>query len=82
MNNFPGALIKLYFEAVGNSGIIKQNKNSEAETKCVIGLVRKGKIQPPIVGSRMGKVASVVNGDGGFGWDPNSIAYGCLGLKG
>ena len=73
MNNFPGALIKWYYEAIGNEGIIKQNKNSEAETKCVIGLVKNGKIQKPIIGSRMGKIAAVMKGDGGFGWDPSFI---------
>jgi non-canonical purine NTP pyrophosphatase (RdgB/HAM1 family) len=73
MNNFPGALIKWYYEAIGNEGIIKYNKNSEAETKCVIGLVKNGKIQKPIIGIRTGKIASVMKGDAGFGWDPSFI---------
>ena len=73
MNNFPGALIKWYYEAVNNEGIIKQNKNSEAETKCVIGLVQNGRIKKPIIGSRMGKVAAIMKGGGGFGWDPSFI---------
>ena len=73
MNNFPGALIKWYYEAIGNEGIIKQNKNSEAETKCVIGLVQNGKIKKSIIGSRLGKISSVIKGDGGFGWDSSFI---------
>jgi len=70
MNGFPGALIKWYYEAIGNRGIIKQNKNSEAETKCAIGLVKNGKIQKPIVGSIMGNIAATIKGNTGFGWDP------------
>lgn len=53
--------------------IIKQNKNSIAETKCVIGLVQNGRIKKPIIGSRMGKVATIMKGSGGFGWDPSFI---------
>jgi non-canonical purine NTP pyrophosphatase (RdgB/HAM1 family) len=73
MNQFPGALIKWYYEAVGNEGIIKQNKSSEAETKCVIGMVLNGKIQKPIIGTRIGKIATVMKGDAGFGWDSSFI---------
>ena len=32
MNNFPGALIKWYYDAIGNEGIIKQN-NNKSENK-------------------------------------------------
>jgi len=73
MNNFPGALIKWYYDAVGNEGIIKNSKNSEAETKCVIGLVKNGKIQKPIIGARMGKIAAIIKGNAGFGWDSSFI---------
>jgi XTP/dITP diphosphohydrolase len=69
MNDFPGALIKWYYEAIGNEGIIRHNKNSEAETKCVIGLIQNGKIKKPIVGTRMGKIAAAAKGNAGFGWD-------------
>jgi non-canonical purine NTP pyrophosphatase (RdgB/HAM1 family) len=73
MNNFPGALIKWYYEAIGNEGIIKQNNNSIAETKCVIGLVLNGKIKKSIIGSRKGKIATEMKGGDGFGWDPSFI---------
>lgn len=73
MNNFPGALIKWYYDAIGNEGIIRQNKNSDAETKCVIGLIQNGKIKKPIIGSRIGKVSTSIKGSAGFGWDPSFI---------
>ena len=51
MNNFPGALINWYYDSIGNEGIIKYNKGSIAESKCVIGLIQNVRIKPPIIGS-------------------------------
>ena len=70
MNNFPGALIKFYFESIGSDGIIKLNKGSKAHTICVIGMVKNGKIQPPIIGKNNGYIANELTGNEGFGWDP------------
>jgi non-canonical purine NTP pyrophosphatase (RdgB/HAM1 family) len=73
MNNFPGALIKFYFESVGNDGIIKRDHGSKAEVVCVIGIVSKGKIVKPIIGKVKGKIAKKNLGDNGFGWDASFI---------
>jgi len=73
MNNFPGALVKWYYESVDNKGIIKQNKGSVAESVCVIGLVQNEKVKKSIIGSRMGKIANMAKGNFGFGWDQSFI---------
>jgi non-canonical purine NTP pyrophosphatase (RdgB/HAM1 family) len=70
MNNFPGALIKFYYESVGNQGIINRDANSKAEINCVVGIVKNGKIGKPIVGKVKGKISSKLLGETGFGWDP------------
>jgi XTP/dITP diphosphohydrolase len=73
MNNFPGALIKFYFESIGNAGIIKRDHGSKAEVVCVIGVVSKGKIVKPIIGKVKGKIAKQILGTNGFGWDASFI---------
>lgn len=73
MNNFPGALIKFYFESIGNDGIIKRDHGSKAEVVCVIGVVSKGKIVKPIIGRVKGKIAKKNLGENGFGWDGSFI---------
>ena len=70
MNEFPGALIKFYFESIGSEGIIKRDGNSRAKTLCVIGIIKNGKIKKSIIGKRNGKIAKKLNGNNGFGWDP------------
>ena len=73
MNNFPGALIKFYFECLDNTGIIKRDHGSKAEVICVIGVVSKGKIVKPVIGKVKGKIAKQILGDNGFGWDASFI---------
>ena len=73
MNNFPGALIKFYFESIGNIGIIKRDHGSKAEVVCVIGIVSKGKILKPCTGKVKGKIAKKIIGENGFGWDASFI---------
>ena len=71
MNNFPGALIKYYFESIGNKGISERDGGSHATTMCVIGFIKYGMIQPPIIGIRHGIIAKkLMTGTNGFGWDP------------
>ena len=70
MNKFPGALIKFYLQSIGNEGIIKNNKGSSAKTETVIGIIKYGKILEPIVGSRIGKIATKLLPNDSFGWDP------------
>jgi non-canonical purine NTP pyrophosphatase (RdgB/HAM1 family) len=70
MNEFPGALIKFYFESIGSEGIIKRDKKSKATTICVIGIIKNGQIIKSIIGKRTGKIANTLNGINGFGWDP------------
>lgn len=69
MNEFPGALIKFYYESIGSDGIIKRDANSKSKTICVIGVIKNGKIMKPIIGKRNGKIANKLNGTKGFGWD-------------
>ena len=66
MKEFPGALIKFYFESIGSEGIIKRDAKSKAKTICVIGIIKNGKIIKSIIGKRNGKIANKLNG---FGWD-------------
>lgn len=69
MNNFPGALIKFYFKALGNEGIVQHNKGSESTATTVIGLHNRDGtyffegITNGTVPIRVPKVES-------FGWDP------------
>ena len=71
MNNFPGTLIKYYYESIGNKGISERDGGSHATTICVIGVIKYGLIQPPIIGIRHGIIATkLMNGVNGFGWDP------------
>lgn len=70
MNNFPGALIKFYFESVGSDGIIQRDAGSKATTICVIGIIKYGKIIKNIVGKKNGRIATELKGTDGFGWDP------------
>jgi len=69
MNEFPGALIKFYFESIGSEGIIARDANSKSKTICVIGIIKNGKIIKSIIGKRNGKIADKLNGTKGFGWD-------------
>lgn len=69
MNEFPGALIKFYYESIGSEGIIKRDANSKSKTICVIGVIKNGKIMKPIIGKRNGKIANKLSGEKGFGWD-------------
>jgi len=69
MNEFPGALIKFYYESIGSEGIVKRDANSKSKTICVIGVIKNGKIMKPIIGKRNGFIANKLSGEKGFGWD-------------
>lgn len=69
MNNFPGALIKFYFKALGNEGIVKHNRGSECTANTVIGLHnREGTFF--FEGITHGTVPNRVPNVESFGWDP------------
>ena len=44
LNNFPGALIKFYYDCLDNKKIIKYNKNLKAKTICCIGILINEKV--------------------------------------
>ena len=69
MNNFPGALIKFYYESIGNKGISERDGGSLSIAICVIGIILYGKIHHPIIGTQTGSIAYKPTGDNGFGWD-------------
>lgn len=71
MSDFPGALIKFYFKAIGCQGISKHNGGSKAKAVTVVGLKNKkgtylfeGETKGTVV-----KPKKLVEG-GSFGWDP------------
>ena len=68
MNGFPGALIKFYFESVGNKGISKFNGGSNAYAETIIGY-HDGNDVHFFKGRVNGRIAEMPQGEG-FGWDP------------
>ena len=69
---FPGALIKFYFKAVGNKGIIERDGGSKAKMVNYIGALIKG--TPKIFsGTITGKVPKIFKTEGKFGFDPSFI---------
>ena len=66
--DFPGALIKFYFKAMGNKGIIARDGGSKARMECWVGAVIKGK-GAFFTGSVDGKVPTTYKGEGSFGFD-------------
>jgi len=73
MNGFPGALIKFYYDSIGNKGIVERDHGSNATVMCVIGIVSKGEIKSSISGKVKGKIAKYNSGNNGFGWDASFI---------
>ncbi len=67
---FPGALIKFYFKAMKNKGIIERDAGSGSSIECHIGLIVGGKIEKSIVGKIDGKIAKEFKEEGTFGFDP------------
>lgn len=68
MNDFPGALIKFYYKAIGNEGIVKHNKGSKCTANTVIGLHNNhGTFF--IEGITKGTVSNKVPKVEGFAWD-------------
>jgi non-canonical purine NTP pyrophosphatase (RdgB/HAM1 family) len=72
MNDFPGSLFKFYVASVLNNGIVKMNGGSIARAETVIGIIKNGKIQNPLVGTTTGKIAEKIGSKDSkiFGWDP------------
>lgn len=72
MNGFPGALIKFYYESLGNEEIIRRDKGSKALVKCSIGLIHNNKIyEKSICGKVKGRIAKkYIKNNNAFGWDP------------
>lgn len=69
MNDFPGALIKFYYKAIGNEGIVKHNGGSKAKAVTIVGLKNKeGTFL--FQGEKKGKVVKKLTTFSGFGWDP------------
>jgi len=70
MNGFPGALIKFYYDKLGNEGICQRNGGLNATAVTVIGYY-DGKNKYYFEGKRKGKIAKKPQSNGeGFGWDP------------
>ncbi len=69
---FPGALIKFYFKAVGNKGIIERDGGSKAKMVTYVGALinEMPKIFDGIVG---GQVPTKYTDEGSFGFDPSFI---------
>ena len=70
MNNFPGALIKIYISSLNAAGFAKMNGGSLAKAETVIGVIKYGKIMNPIIGTRKGIIAKKILSNGSFDWDP------------
>jgi inosine/xanthosine triphosphate pyrophosphatase family protein len=69
---FPGALIKFYFKAVGNKGIIERDGDSKAKMVTYVGALIKG--MPKIFeGTVTGRVPTKFTDEGTFGFDPSFI---------
>jgi len=69
---FPGALIKFYFKAVGNKGIIGRDGGSKAKMITYVGALIKG--MPKIFdGTVTGRVPTTFKDEGSFGFDPSFI---------
>ena len=68
MNNFPGALIKFYFDHLGNKKITQFNGGSKVYAETVIGY-HDGKKIHFFKGRINGTIAKKPKGKG-FGWDP------------
>ncbi len=69
---FPGALIKFYFKAVGNKGIIERDGGSKAKMVTYVGALVKG-IPKIFDGTVEGKVTKKFTDEGTFGFDPSFI---------
>ena len=70
--SFPGALIKFYFKAVGNQGIIKRDGGSTASMVTYVGALIGGK-KKIFEGTVFGRVPTEFKGEGTFGFDPSFI---------
>jgi len=68
MNGFPGALIKYYFDKIGNKGISKFNGGSNAYAETIIGY-HDGEMVHIFKGRINGSISKKPKGEG-FGWDP------------
>jgi XTP/dITP diphosphohydrolase len=77
-NGLPGALIKWFFDSVGNDGILKMlsgETNRQATAKTAIGFF-DGTETHLFVGEVSGTIPETIRGTGGFGWDPIFIPAG------
>ena len=68
LKKFPGALIKFYYESLGNEEIIKRDGGKKAKAICCIGLLKNNHIKI-VSGYITGIISNSVKGDNGFGWD-------------
>jgi XTP/dITP diphosphohydrolase len=74
MNEFPGALIKMYYDSIGNDGIARFNGKSRAYAKTIIGYY-DGIVIKYFAGKLKGHISAQPTGSG-FGWDPVFIPKG------
>ena len=68
LKKFPGALIKFYYESLGNEEIVKRDGGKKAKAICCIGLLKNNDIQI-VSGHIRGIISTSVRGNNGFGWD-------------
>jgi len=68
MNNFPGALIKFYYEHLGCEGICQKNRGDKAYVETIIGYY-DGEKSHYFKGQTHGIIAEKPQGSLGFGWD-------------
>ncbi|MFZ2500738.1 MAG: RdgB/HAM1 family non-canonical purine NTP pyrophosphatase [Minisyncoccia bacterium] len=77
-NGLPGALIKWFFDTVGNEGTLRMlsgEVNRKAIAKTAVGFF-DGTQAHVFVGSVSGTVPEAIRGTGGFGWDPIFVPDG------
>lgn len=76
-NQYPGAYIKHFLEAIGNEGILKclENKAREAKAVCVIAYCDSKRLKV-FKGEVEGEISKEVKGKFGFGFDSIFIPKG------
>jgi XTP/dITP diphosphohydrolase len=76
LNGFPGPFSAFVFKTIGNDGILnlmadKKGEARNATFKTVVAYCESPKSAPVLfVGTVEGRIADVIRGSGGFGYDP------------
>ncbi len=76
LNGFPGLFSAFVFDKIGNEGILKlmadkRGEERKATFKTVVAFCKSPQKAPLLfVGVAEGKIAEMMRGEGGFGYDP------------